>query len=139
MPFETANDHQVYYEVHGEGEVIFLLHHGFGCIRIWNKICPSFVTEGYRRVMFRPRGLWAIGTGGWFPGFYESNRYRPESVEESRILTEKLGIESDNNFTEGWYENSSLPDLFVELSHLECIPHSTPKDVTQRFQYTPLP
>jgi hypothetical protein len=48
MPFETVNNLQVYYEVHGEGEVIILMHHGFGCTKIWNNIYPSFVAEGYK-------------------------------------------------------------------------------------------
>jgi len=38
MPFETVNNLQVYYEVHGEGDVIILMHHGFGCTRIWNTL-----------------------------------------------------------------------------------------------------
>ncbi len=92
MPFETVNNLQVYYEVHGEGEVVFLLHHGFGCTKIWKNIYPPLVAEGYKIVTFDRRGFGRSEAGDDFQAFYESNRYRPESVEELRILKEKLGI-----------------------------------------------
>jgi pimeloyl-ACP methyl ester carboxylesterase len=92
MPFETVNHLQVYYEVHGEGEVIILMHHGFGCTKIWNNIYPSFVAEGYGVVMFDRRGFGRSERGDDFLDFYKSDRYRPESVEELRIIKERLGI-----------------------------------------------
>ena len=92
MPFETVNNLQVYYEIHGEGEVIILMHHGFGCTKIWKNIYPSFVAEGYRVVMFDRRGYGRSERGDDFQDFYESDRYRPESVEELRIMKERLGI-----------------------------------------------
>jgi len=45
MPFERVNNLKVYYEVRGEGDAIILMHHGFGCTKIWNTIYPSFVAE----------------------------------------------------------------------------------------------
>jgi pimeloyl-ACP methyl ester carboxylesterase len=92
MPFEIVNKLRVYYEVHGEGEVIILLHHGFGCTKIWKNIYPSFVAEGYKVVMFDRRGFGRSDPGDDFQDFYVSNRYRPESVEELRIIKERLGI-----------------------------------------------
>ena len=92
MPFETVNNLKVYYEIHGEGEVIILMHHGFGCTKIWKNIYPSFVAEGYRVVMYDRRGFGRSERGNGFQGFYESDRYRPESVEELRIIKERLGI-----------------------------------------------
>jgi pimeloyl-ACP methyl ester carboxylesterase len=92
MPFETVNHLQVYYEVHGEGEVIILMHHGFGCTKIWNNIYPPFVAEGYRVVMFDRRGFGRSERGDDFLDFYKSDRYRPESVEELRIIKERLDI-----------------------------------------------
>lgn len=40
MPFKKVNDYDIYFEVHGEGEAVIFLHHGFGCSKIWNKIYP---------------------------------------------------------------------------------------------------
>ncbi len=92
MSFETVNNLRVYYEVYGEGEVIILMHHGFGCTKIWKNIYPSFVAEGYRVFMFDRRGFGRSEPGDDFQDFYESDRYRTESVEELRIIKERLGI-----------------------------------------------
>jgi len=37
-------------------------------------------------------GFWTVGRGDDFEDFYESDRYRPESVGELRALKEMLGI-----------------------------------------------
>ncbi|MCX5811038.1 MAG: alpha/beta hydrolase [Proteobacteria bacterium] len=92
MPFEKINNLQVYYEVHGEGEVIILMHHGFGSTRIWDSVYPHFVAQGYKVVMFDRRGYGRSERGDDFPEFFQSDRYRLESVEELRILKENLGI-----------------------------------------------
>lgn len=92
MPFERVNGLQVYYEVHGEGEVIMLLHHGFGCTKIWNGIYPRLVEQGYKVVMYDRRGFGKSEPGEEYWDFYEGDRYRPESVDELRALKEILGI-----------------------------------------------
>ena len=92
MPYKKINDFNVYYEVHGEGETIIFLHHGFGCTKRWNKIYPSFLAEGYKIVMYDRRGYGQSEGGDDFFEFYESDRYRPESVDELRSIKESLGI-----------------------------------------------
>src|SRR5512137_1226472 len=92
MPFNKVNDFNIYYEVFGEGETIIFLHHGFGCSKIWNKIYPSFVTEGYKVAMYDRRGFGQSEGGDDFFEFYESDRYRLESVDELRLMKESLGI-----------------------------------------------
>ena len=92
MPFEKVNGLQVYYEVHGEGEVMVLLHHGFGSAKIWSGIYPQFVAHGFKVLMYDRRGFGRSEGGDDFQDFYESDRYRPESVEEMRVLKERLGI-----------------------------------------------
>jgi pimeloyl-ACP methyl ester carboxylesterase len=92
MPFQTVNNINIYYEIHGEGETIMFLHHGFGCTKIWDKIYPFFVAEGYKIVMYDRRGFGQSEEGNDFFEFYESERYRPESVEELRLVKEALGI-----------------------------------------------
>jgi pimeloyl-ACP methyl ester carboxylesterase len=93
MPFIKINDLHVYYEVHGEGDAIILMHHGFGCSRIWKTIYPGLVERGHKVVMFDRRGFGRSERGDGFQDFYESDRYRPESVEELKIIKENLGIE----------------------------------------------
>lgn len=93
MPFEKINNLQVYYEVHGEGEAILALHHGFGPAKIFDAIYPQFVARGFKVVMYDRRGFGRSEAGDDFQEFYETDRYRPESVEELHALKEMLGIE----------------------------------------------
>lgn len=94
MPYETINRRKIYYEMHGDGEeTIILMHHGFGCLKIWKDIYPQLVSEGYHVVMFDRRGFGRSEAGDDFQEFYESEeRYRPESVVELRELKIVLGI-----------------------------------------------
>lgn len=93
MPFAQRNGLKIYYEVHGDGdETIMLLHHGFGCAKIWKGIYRNFVDAGYRVVMFDRRGFGFSEDGNDFIDFYVSDRYRPESVEELHMMKEFLGI-----------------------------------------------
>ena len=92
MPFEKVNNLQVYYEIHGEGETIILLHHGFGGCIIWKTVYPQLVAQGYRVVMYDRRGFGQSEPGTDFQDFYESDRYRPESLEELRAIKEFLNI-----------------------------------------------
>jgi pimeloyl-ACP methyl ester carboxylesterase len=93
MPFLEVNGLKVYYEVHGEGEeAIVLLHHGFGCLKIWRGIFGRFVEAGYRVVMYDRRGFGQSDDGPDFFGFYVSDGYRAYSVDELRSVKERLGI-----------------------------------------------
>jgi pimeloyl-ACP methyl ester carboxylesterase len=92
MPFIKVNDLHVYYEVHGEGDAIILMHHGFGCSKIWKTIYPVLVEWGYKVVMFDRRGFGRSKRGDGFQDFYESDRYRPESVTELRTIKDSLSI-----------------------------------------------
>ncbi|MBA4419216.1 MAG: hypothetical protein C0392_15125 [Syntrophus sp. (in: bacteria)] len=92
MPFIEINNLKVYYEIYGQGETVILMHHGFGCCKIWKTIYPVFVAQGYKVVMFDRRGFGRSEQGDDFQDFYESGRYRPESVTELKILKKSLGI-----------------------------------------------
>ena len=70
VPFEMINGRKLYYETHGEGEPIVLLHHGFGCTKIWKEIFPSLVKAGYRVLMFDRRGYGRSEGGGRFSGLF---------------------------------------------------------------------
>lgn len=92
MPIAEVNKRQIYYEVYGDGETIMLLHHGFGCIKIWKNVFPRLVLAGYRVVMYDRRGFGQSEGGEGFWDFWESDRCRPESAEELRTIKEMLGI-----------------------------------------------
>jgi pimeloyl-ACP methyl ester carboxylesterase len=92
MPFEKVNNYKIYFEVHGEGEAIILMHHGFGSVRIWDSVYPGFVALGYKVVMFDRRGYGRSERDDDFEKFFESNRYRPESVKELKTFKDILNI-----------------------------------------------
>jgi pimeloyl-ACP methyl ester carboxylesterase len=92
MPYATIRNLKLYYEIHGEGETIILLHHGFGCTKMWKDVYPALVQAGYRVVMYDRRGYGRSQKGNDFLEFYLSDRFRPECVEDLAELKAQLGI-----------------------------------------------
>ena len=95
MPVERINGVPIYYECHGENGdkgAIVLLHHGFGCTKIWKEIYPPLAEKGYRILMYDRRGYGRSEEGSGFMEFYVSDRFRSESVEEMRKLVAAMGI-----------------------------------------------
>ncbi len=95
MPVERINGVPIYYECHGENGdkgAIVLLHHGFGCTKIWKEIYPRLAEKGYRILMYDRRGYGRSEEGSGFMEFYVSDRFRSESVEEMRTLVAAMGI-----------------------------------------------
>jgi len=97
MPFTETNGLKTYYEIHGKDnkrDTIVLLHHGFGCTKMWKGIYPALVENGYRIIMYDRRGYGQSERGTDFKKFYESERFRPESTKELAVLREGLGLDS---------------------------------------------
>ena len=94
MPFAQINGMKIYYEIHGSGDTIVLLHHGFGCTKIWKDIYPHLVQKGYRVIMYDRRGYGQSERGADFEEFYISDTFRSESVKELAMLKEFLDIDS---------------------------------------------
>ncbi|OQY41343.1 MAG: hypothetical protein B6240_15355 [Desulfobacteraceae bacterium 4572_87] len=94
VPFKTINERKLYYEIHGKGEPIVLLHHGFGCTKIWKEIFPSLVKAGHRVLMFDRRGYGRSEGGADFPAFFVDECFRSDNVEEMAVLLKRLGFES---------------------------------------------
>ncbi|MBW1851793.1 MAG: alpha/beta hydrolase [Deltaproteobacteria bacterium] len=97
MPFEKINGINIYYEIHGEGGengTIALLHHGFGCTKMWKEIYSPLVEKGYRVLIYDRRGFGRSDRGVDFLDFYISETFRSLSVDELAALTDMLHIES---------------------------------------------
>ena len=94
MPFVNIKQIKVYYEVHGEGDTILLLHHGFGSTKMWKDIYPSLVENGYRVIMYDRRGYGRSEKGTGFGELYVSDRFCLESVEELAMLRKILNFDS---------------------------------------------
>jgi len=94
MPRDNPMKPDLYYEVHGEGDTLLLLHHGFGCSKIWGEIYPTLVKAGYRVVFYDRRGYGRSERFEDFPASYVSDRFRSQSVEDLAALVEHLDLHS---------------------------------------------
>ncbi|MGB6068044.1 MAG: alpha/beta hydrolase [Desulfomonilaceae bacterium] len=94
MPFANINGINLYYEIEGFGTPLLLLHHGFGCSKMWEKIVPPLVEHGYKVIRYDRRGYGQSEQLADFDDFYVSDRFRPESVKELESLRHWLGIDS---------------------------------------------
>lgn len=92
MAYMTALGRKIYFEVHGEGDTLVLLHHGFGCTKMWDKIYPHLVDAGYRVVMYDRRGYGRSEKDADFRAFWFSDQFRSKGVEELRSLINYLGL-----------------------------------------------
>jgi len=92
MPFMDITTSKIYYEVHGDGDPVVLLHHGLGCTKMWEKICPALVENGYRVIMYDRRGYGRSERGKDFKEFYVSDRFRSESVNDLNQLMDFLQV-----------------------------------------------
>ncbi|MBW1789091.1 MAG: alpha/beta hydrolase [Deltaproteobacteria bacterium] len=93
MSFMKFDGREVYYETHGQGDTVILLHHGFGSSKMWKEIYPALVDNGYRAVMYDRRGFGLSEAGSDFADFFASDQYRPYSVEELAALVTQLGLD----------------------------------------------
>lgn len=93
MPFMRINNREMYYEDHGKGEAILLLHHGFASSAMWKGIYHDFLAEGYRVVMVDRRGYGHSEPGEGFDRFYESDEFCAESVEDLAELSDRLNLD----------------------------------------------
>jgi pimeloyl-ACP methyl ester carboxylesterase len=94
MPFTEINGLNLYYEIHGHGIPLLLLHHGFGCARMWDKIVPKLVESGYKPICYDRRGYGQSDGGPDFMDFYVSDQFRAESVMELESFRDWLGVDS---------------------------------------------
>jgi len=94
MPFADINGLRLYYEIHGHGDPVMLLHHGFGCTKMWEKIIPRLVQHGYKAICYDRKGYGQSDPGRDFEEFYVSDRFRPESVHELEAFRDWLGVPS---------------------------------------------
>jgi pimeloyl-ACP methyl ester carboxylesterase len=94
MPVAEINRIKLHYDIQGYGDPVLLLHHGFGCAKMWENVTPPLVEQGYKTICYDRRGYGQSETGESFEDFYMSDRYRPESVDELESLRDWLGIDA---------------------------------------------
>ena len=94
MPQANINGVNIHYEVHGQGEPLILLHHGFGCTKMWEDLLPGFAAR-YKVVSCDRRGFGESDRGEHFQDYYRSEQYVQNSVKELSILLEYLSIKGE--------------------------------------------
>ena len=92
MPFAKIHRLDVYYESHGDGSTIVLLHHGFACTKMWCNIYSHLVENAYRVALYDRKGYGQSEKGVDFQVFYEGDKFRAESVKELTALGEAVGF-----------------------------------------------
>ncbi|MFH1115656.1 MAG: alpha/beta hydrolase [Pseudomonadota bacterium] len=94
MPYAQIDGRSIYYELHGHGETVVFMHHGFGSSRMFKDVYPRFVEAGYRTVLFDRRGYGQSEPGSDFGTFFTSDGFCDESVEDFNVLAEMLDLRS---------------------------------------------
>ena len=93
MPFIKIEGLDTYYEIHGRGESIVLLHNGFSCTKMWEEVFPILVEAGYRVIIYDRRGYGRSDGGSDFVEYYRSDEFRSKCVEAMAALMKYMGIE----------------------------------------------
>ena len=83
----------MYYEIHGEGETIVLLHNGFSCGMMWDGIYPMLVEAGFQILLFDRRGFGRSDGGADFAGYYVDAQFRENSVSAMAELLALMKID----------------------------------------------
>lgn len=94
MPFAEVDGIELYYEIQGQGDPVLLMHHGFGCSKMWNAVVPQLLERGYKTICYDRKGYGQSQLGECFYDFYVSDEFRPKSVQELESLRHWLGIDS---------------------------------------------
>jgi pimeloyl-ACP methyl ester carboxylesterase len=94
MAHIRLNGLNIYYEIHGEGETIALLHNGFSCTKMWEGIYPRLVKAGFRILMYDRRGYGQSDEGQDFEAYYTGDGFRSDSVSTMALLLQTLGVDS---------------------------------------------
>ena len=95
MPFANINGFDLYYEIHGNGDPVILLHHGFGCTRIWEDIFPALIENGYQIVLYDRKGYGrSQREDDFIENFYISDGFRSGAVDDLAALAQLLGLTS---------------------------------------------
>ncbi|MCP4665597.1 MAG: alpha/beta hydrolase, partial [Deltaproteobacteria bacterium] len=94
MPMTNIEGLDTYYEIHGKGETIVLLHNGFSCTKMWEDVFPFLVEAGYRVIMYDRRGYGRSHGGPDAAEYYISEEFRDKSITAMAALMEHIGVQS---------------------------------------------
>ncbi len=127
MPTVSIDGVNIYYEIHGEGEPLVLVHHGTGSTKMWEHLLPGFADK-YKVIVYDRKGFGRSDKEG-FAEYYLSDQYTTRAVEEMASFLQYLDIK-DKMYILGQCEGGVLvfhyaaqhPDLVkaVAVSSTNC-------------------
>ncbi len=85
---------KVYYEVHGQGPPVVLLHHGFGSLEMWREICPRLAAAGFRVITYDRPGYGRSADGEIFTRWSVTSVFRSANVEVLERLADYLDLDA---------------------------------------------
>jgi pimeloyl-ACP methyl ester carboxylesterase len=94
MSFVKINGYDTYYEVYGEGDTVILLHNGFSCGKMWERIAPLLMAAGLRVLVYDRRGYGQSDGGSDFETHYIGTDFRDAAVTALAGLVDYLGVET---------------------------------------------
>ncbi len=94
MPIIKINEHDTYYDVYGEGDTVLLLHNGFSCSKMWEKIVPMLVLAGFRVLVYDRRGYGQSDGGSDFETHYVGSDFRDAAATTMAHLVDYLGFDT---------------------------------------------
>lgn len=93
MPMLKIDGLDTYYEIHGQGETVVLLHNGFSCAMMWEGVYELLVEEGFRVLMYDRRGFGRSDGGADFARHYVDPAFREQSMSALAELMTRLEID----------------------------------------------
>ncbi len=93
MPIAKIDGLETYYDIHGEGETIVLLHNGLSCSMMWEGIYPILVAAGFRVLLYDRCGFGRSDGGADFSRYYVAPDFREQSVSAMADLLACLGLD----------------------------------------------
>jgi pimeloyl-ACP methyl ester carboxylesterase len=90
LPIASIAGVNIYYEIHGHGEPLLLVHHGTGSTRMWEHLLPGFADK-YKVILYDRKGFGRSDKEG-FPDYYMSDQYTTDSVKELSAFLQYLNI-----------------------------------------------
>ena len=94
MNFIKINELDTYYEVYGEGDAVVLLHNGFSCSKMWERIAPLLGAAGLRVLVYDRRGYGRSDGGPDFEAHYVDHGFRDAAVTALAELVDHVGFKT---------------------------------------------
>jgi len=91
MPYLQIDGRRLFYQIHGQGEPLILMHHGFASCAMWDHLIPALNQAGFQVLAYDRRGYGQSDPGEDFAAFYVADEFREHMVADLVGLLDSLG------------------------------------------------